>query len=401
VSRRRLRGRHRDLANHAWGGLLAEGHAARISEARYNTRVEPENAARREPTPWITIALIAANLAAFAWELASGAGPMNPSPTKLLEVGGNLPALTLGGQWWRLGSAMFLHGGALHIGMNLLCLWQVRVAEVAFGRAAYATIYIVSGLLGGIATALHVAPNVVSVGASGAVFGVYGAFFALLLVRRAEFPRDAWDKIVRQLAMFLGINFVLGFSVPGIDMSAHLGGLAAGALGGAALVAGTKRGPAALARTIALGAVGLAIVAGVLVVKHAPPPTWHVAPDIPVLKDFQDTEDTALDRASQIMDQHDAHTLGDADAAAQVERDALVPWKALRARVEAFVPSPPFARVFDAVHAYLASRQSQLEALAAELRHPDDATTAAFKAARHQAALDQQAVQRALDALRD
>ena len=338
--------------------------------------------------PWITIALIAANAIAFAWELASGADAMSPTPGKLVELGGNLPALTLGGQWWRLGSAMFLHAGVLHIGMNMFCLWQARIAEAAFGRAAYATIYVVSGLIGGIATALHAPSNVVSVGASGAVFGVYGAFFALLIVRRALMPRDVWERVVRSMAMFLGLNLAIGLSVKGIDMSAHVGGLAAGALGGLALVVRRPRGPTPLARTLALAAAGLAIVVGVLVVKHgsATPPT---PPALVAFQDLQSTEDQVLDRANDALDRHERGTLADADAAAQVERDALGPWKAMRARVEAVTPAPEQAELWREVLTYVASRQTELEALAAYLRTPNDTTRAAFEAAKHQVAADQ------------
>jgi rhomboid protease GluP len=348
--------------------------------------VDPEPRPRRPPTPWITIALVAANVIVFAWELASGADAMQPTPQKMIALGGNLPPLTLGGQWWRLGSAMFLHYGVLHIGMNMLCLWQARIVEVAFGRAAFATIYVVSGLLGGIATALH-AQNVVSAGASGAVFGVYGAFFALLFVRRAAFPPDVWQKIVRQMATFLGINFALGFSVKGIDMSAHLGGLAAGALGGAALVLGTQRGPAKLARTLALAAAGLAIVAGVLVTKHgsgrSPSEVVERVPQI---------EEQCLDRFRTILARATDHQPTPADAD-EVERDVLAPWKAMRADLDALdEPDSKGARfAFEAMRRYVASRQAAFEAFVTLARAPADqqpGLAAAFRAAMDQSNQD-------------
>jgi rhomboid protease GluP len=327
--------------------------------------VEQQNAAPRPPTPWVTIALIAANVIVFAWELSSGASAMDPSPQKLVDVGGNLPALTLGGQWWRLGSAMFLHAGVVHIGMNMVCLWQARLAEAAFGRAAYATIYVVAGLLGGIATALHGQSNVVSVGASGAVFGVYGAFFALLFVRRAAFPPEVWQKIVRQMATFLGINFALGFSVKGIDMSAHVGGLAAGALGGAALVIGGKRGPAAIGRTLALAIVGLAIVGGVVVAKHKAAPK---AADDPA-RIATDAELHFLRIEMEVGDGTPTLAQGD-----EVEREILAPWKGIRAQLDQIETPDDGHRAFalGAYRRYAASMQTTMEAFVAWAHAPAD-----------------------------
>jgi rhomboid protease GluP len=314
--------------------------------------------------PWITIALIAANVIVFAWEIGSGADLWSPSPQKLFELGGNLPSRTLDGQWWRLGSAMFMHAGVLHIGMNMFCLWQARSAEDAFGRAAYATLYIVSGLLGGIATALR-GEYSVSVGASGAVFGVYGAFFAFLLMRRDEFQRAGWDKVVRQMGTFLGINLVFGFTATGIDMSAHLGGLAAGALGAAALLAGTKRGPVAIGRTAVLGAVGLAIVAGVILGRG---PSKSLQPAV---ERFPAVEKQCMDRFNQLVQQ-----IGDRDPTPaeidQLDREVLAPWKQMRAELDAEeVPdNPRAAAAVEAIRRYFASRQKAFETLIEESRAP-------------------------------
>src|SRR4051794_3121075 len=72
--------------------------------------------------PFMVYALIAANIGVFAVELASGAGAFGATPQHMLQLGGNFAPLTLHGQWWRLGSSMFLHLGVLHLGLNMLCL---------------------------------------------------------------------------------------------------------------------------------------------------------------------------------------------------------------------------------------------------------------------------------------
>ncbi|HEY0191449.1 MAG TPA: rhomboid family intramembrane serine protease [Kofleriaceae bacterium] len=194
------------------------------------------------PKPWVVYALIAANVAAFMFELSHGLSATAPSATQLLEVGGSFPPLTTSGQWWRLGSSMFLHAGVLHLGMNMLCLYRGAVVEALFGRARFLAIYALAGLGGGVATLIAGRENTVTVGASGAVFGVYGAFGAFLLAHRSRIDNAALRATARQLATFLVINFIIGYTLPNISMSAHVGGLATGFAAGFALSVLGSRG---------------------------------------------------------------------------------------------------------------------------------------------------------------
>src|SRR6185369_10833299 len=102
--------------------------------------------------------------------------------------------------------------------------------------------------------------NVVIAGASGAVFGVYGAFAAKLVMHRAQIDPEAWRRTVRSLGSFLLLNAVIGLSVASISLSAHAGGFVVGAAVGAALLAGT--GPRRVRRPLLLLVVGLALTAG-------------------------------------------------------------------------------------------------------------------------------------------
>src|SRR5262249_28375397 len=99
---------------------------------------------------WVTFGLIAANVAVFAFELASGASLGGPDPQEMVALGGNFGPLTCHGQAWRLVTAMFLHYGIVHIGMNMLCLYQVRIAERILGRAEFLALYLAAGLVGGL-----------------------------------------------------------------------------------------------------------------------------------------------------------------------------------------------------------------------------------------------------------
>jgi membrane associated rhomboid family serine protease len=208
------------------------------------------------------ITLIALNVVMFGIEIATGADALSPAPQQLIDLGADFGPLTLHGEPWRLLASMFLHFGVIHIGMNMICLWQGRVVEKLFGHLGFVAIYVVAGLFGGITSLVH-SSAVVSAGASGAVFGVFGAFGAFLLMRRAELDPKAVLRSAKSLVTWIGLNLVLGFSVKSIDISAHMGGLVAGFLAGVALLAGAKAEAQRVARSIAIlvGGVALSLAA--------------------------------------------------------------------------------------------------------------------------------------------
>jgi rhomboid protease GluP len=130
------------------------------------------------------------------------------------------------GEVWRLVSSVFLHSGIAHLGFNMLSLYFLgSFAEQAFGRGRFFALYLLSGLSGGLAYLYFGAFNQPVVGASGAIFGVLGGVLGYSL-RQGSF---SWQNpLVRQLLILLALNLYLGFSIPNISNTAHLGGLAGG-----------------------------------------------------------------------------------------------------------------------------------------------------------------------------
>jgi rhomboid protease GluP len=212
--------------------------------------------------PWVTYGLIAANLAMFAFELARGAGATGPSPEEMIALGGDFAPLTRHGEAWRLVTAMFLHYGIVHLALNMVCLYQIRVVERMLARVEYLALYFAAGLVGGLAS-LVAHPDAVSAGASGAVFGMFGAFTAVMIVRRKQIEPEAWRRTMRSLGMFFGINLVFGLSQSGIDVTAHIGGLVVG-FAGAFVLAKTARptGGRAWLRALVVAVVGAGIAFG-------------------------------------------------------------------------------------------------------------------------------------------
>ena len=129
------------------------------------------------------------------------------------------------GELWRVVSSGFLHGSPLHLLFNMLVLFQLGSAiEVRLGRARFAALYVLSLVGGSIGALLLQPPTTAALGASGAVFGLMGA--AVVLPRRGRSPIEA------SIGGLLVINLVITFAIPNISIGGHLGGLAAGALGG-------------------------------------------------------------------------------------------------------------------------------------------------------------------------
>jgi len=159
------------------------------------------------------------------------------------------------GEWYRLVTAAFLHGGLLHLLFNMYALFVFGpTLENALGRLRFGLVYLLSALGGSAASYAFNAPNQVSVGASGAIFGLLGA--TLVVSKKLRYDVSA-------LGVLIAINLALGFVIPRIDWRAHVGGLAVGLLIGAAFAYAPKR----LRTPVQLGAavvVALAILAAVL-----------------------------------------------------------------------------------------------------------------------------------------
>ena len=195
---------------------------------------------RLRHTP-VTGLLLLAIAAVFVVEIWKG-GATNTQV--LLALGANYPPAVLGqGEWWRLFTSMFLHGGFAHVLLNGWALYQLgALFELAVGSVRMLVVYLLAGLAGSAASLLWT--QGLSVGASGAIFGLLGAMIAFLLRRRERLTPFA-RSLLGQLVGWAAINIFIGFTFPMIDNAAHLGGCAAGFVLGLLL-----RGPQAERRAI-------------------------------------------------------------------------------------------------------------------------------------------------------
>jgi rhomboid protease GluP len=196
-------------------------------------------------------------------------------------------AATTDGEWWRLLTSMFAHFGFIHLALNMWALVNVGpFLERLFGRVLFAVIYLGAGLGGGLLSLAWNGDRVWSAGASGAIFGLYGALLGYLLREKQGLPRLVFKPMLRSTLLFTALNVLLGATRPGIDNACHLGGLLTGFLLGwltALPVDPAVRERQAGARLgLAVGVIALITVVGVSSVPRfnysfRDELTWHEA----------------------------------------------------------------------------------------------------------------------------
>lgn len=219
-------------------------------------------------TPWVrrnesaislTQIIFGINAAVFLGMALAAGNFMDFPVSELVLWGGNVGALTISGEWWRLITNIFVHAGIIHIAFNMWCLWYLgALAESLYGKITYACIYLICGIGASLASAAwH--PYVPSVGASGAIFGLAGALFAAFKLGEFSVPRSALTGTLRSLGAFVVYNLIFGFIISGVDNAAHIGGLITGLIVGAliAMFASQNAARRALVFVVMLVALGV------------------------------------------------------------------------------------------------------------------------------------------------
>jgi rhomboid protease GluP len=332
------------------------------------------------PRARATQVLIAANVAVFVALVATGASPLSPDTETMLRWGANFAPLTASGEWWRLGAAAFLHHGIIHLAFNMWVLWDVgRLTERLFGSVPYLFLYLAAGLSGSIASVLWHPGGAVSVGASGAVFGVIGALFGFLVTERRSIPGPVLAHLKRSVLFFLVCAISIGLVYPAIDNAAHLGGLGCGFLLGAILarpLAAPDR-----ARRVARRFSGAVLVAAALLGFLGwlvPPPAYDFAMEQRMREEvarFARDEDAILSAWKRIAEQRKAGAIGDAEMAERLQTEAVEPWQAAAERLAKIRLSQgsPSQERFALLLRYAELRRDSARLIAEGLREQDRA----------------------------
>jgi rhomboid protease GluP len=212
------------------------------SDDRIEVNADLTDPLARLPRIWQTapatlLLLVTLILVHLVVELSGG----SQSSWTLLRCGGNFKQATLHGEPWRLLTSIFLHGGVLHLAVNGYALYSLgRLVERLYGMLRFFSIYLLAGISGSAASAVLGEASRLSVGASGAIFGLLGATLVVMLWLRGLFPEGWRKQVIINLLVVLGLNLYIGYSLSMVDNAAHLGGLVGGALAGFFFVPGPR-----------------------------------------------------------------------------------------------------------------------------------------------------------------
>lgn len=288
---------------------------------------------------YATYALIAANVLVFGMMCLSGVSAKDPTINGLMAWGADFGPSTLGGQWWRLLSSMFVHIGFLHLLYNMLALVPAgRSLERLVGSLNFFLIYLFAGLGGGL-WALYWTPMIISAGASGAVFGVYGALGAVVLQRGRAMPPELVAALKKSVYAFIVYNAVYSLR-PGISLAAHVGGLVVGFVCGL-LVASAE--PSRESEPIAdrampvlgLGLILLCVGAFGLTMRY---PSLARLQDAFARFDALDLKDSQV--VSDAANKFDSKNISSEQFSQIIDRDVLPDWGAARDQLVGYQPVP-------------------------------------------------------------
>lgn len=212
----------------------------------------PWERAASSSSPTLTYLLVGANVLIYIAMGAAGISLSNPSGQDLFRLGANYGPVMLSGQWWRLITYNFLHSGFLHIGFNMWCLWDLgALAESLYGTWTFGLLYLICGISGGLMSTWWNPVNL-TVGASGAIFGLAGALIAGFYLGEFTIPRPMIQMQLRSIVIFVGYNVVLGAFSGLTDNACHFGGIIAGLIVGAAIAKFAPAPQDALRRVVIL-----------------------------------------------------------------------------------------------------------------------------------------------------
>jgi membrane associated rhomboid family serine protease len=282
--------------------------------------------------PWVTRALVAVNVLVFVLIVILNQGWTGVTWQAYIRWGANFGALTTGGQWWRLLTSLFLHGGLWHLLVNMWVLWNAgRLTERMYGNGRYALIWFGSGLAASM-TSIVWDPVRISIGASGAIFGVLGAFLAHALKPSTRLPKRILFVHWLSTAVFALFSLVNGWFDQGIDNSAHMGGLVMGVILGLVLSEPLPAERSAPVRArwlpvaVSMLCVTLYMVMGYLQIHGVGTRLTGPTSYLNAHSDFTKGEEADLRRWSEIGQQLDAGMISPAEAARGFRTDIVPFW---------------------------------------------------------------------------
>lgn len=348
-------------------------------------------------TPYVVVtpAIFVINVLIYLVMVVSGVDWLTPQPQALTDWGGNRGMEVVDGEIWRLFTCMWLHAGIIHVSLNMFIFYQVgTLVERFLGNISFLIVYLLTGLFASIATLywnVFENPVVVSVGASGALFGIFGTLLGLMLRSDQTVPKALSRELLRNLLVLLGYNLIFSYMIPEIDMAAHSGGLVAGFLFGLILrnpirvEAGARR----WIRTLIVTVISIPILTvAILWMPKGATHYFHLRQELFTM------QDEVLPVQKKAEDQFRQNQITKERFARIVETKVLPPWRDLLEQFEAVetVPKSEQKR-YELFFEYLKAYETLLEELVRDLRKDN------IQAMRKNLLKNQERVREAVEAL--
>lgn len=340
------------------------------------------------PWVWVTPGLVLANVIVFVLMAIRGCDILLPTTSDLVDWGANYAPLTWGGQPWRLVSNFFLHIGVIHLACNMWVLWNSgRSLERLVGNIGFLVVYFISGISASLLS-LWWNGDVVSAGASGAIFGVIGALFTFVFSNSESIPASGVAALRASLVTFIGYNVLFGAVVGGIDQAAHVGGLLGGLVCGLLIAQPLDQGTRqrrTFKNLLTASVCGLGL--GILIIQHPPPPPNF----FDETKAYDQLVPASLQRFKEMAEKYQSKKVSKKQLANWLERDLLPPWRKVREHLESLSNVPAGRR--DLLHQMrtdLILREESWDLLVDALRHNDAVKAAEFQEKQKQAELLEQ-----------
>lgn len=176
-----------------------------------------------EKKPWITYIIIGINILIYVLTAFLSKNIMNSNIYVLVYLGAKVNELIASGEYYRLITCMFLHGGLIHLALNMYSLYVIGpLVERVYGRVKYISIYFIAGIISSLFS--YIFSSGISIGASGAIFGLLGATLVFAITIRKTVGKDFYNNILQVMV----VNLIIGFSIPNIDNYGHIGGIVGG-----------------------------------------------------------------------------------------------------------------------------------------------------------------------------
>lgn len=327
---------------------------------------------RLKPDTFITKLLIVINMAVFIVMLINGAGLWHSPNNIQLMWGANFGPATQDGQWWRLGSAIFLHFGVVHLALNCLSLYEVGLlTERMYGKLSFVIIYFASGLFGNLFSLVMQGNVAVSGGASGAIFGLYAALLTFLWREKSHIAVVEFKWLFWGALGLATVTVLLGFIIPGIDNAAHIGGFVAG--GFTSIIFSKPVWTKAYLKSTSLIATFIMVSFITLLIKNIPPPKYRWSQELLLRNEISKFlyEDQSINRSwLDIVNKTKKGVASPSDFAGEIDSAIVNHYDESFDKLSQLPVNPnlPSAKQLENILLYTEQRKQESKAIADKLR---------------------------------